>query len=62
KIRGGSGLHLALGILISVLYIMLLQFSTTFSTKAGLNPFVAVWIPNVLFAGLAYYLYRQQIK
>lgn len=62
KIRGGSGLHLALGILISVLYIMLLQFSTTFSTKAGLNPFIAVWLPNVLFAGLAYYLYRQQIK
>ncbi|XZF15667.1 LptF/LptG family permease [Chitinophagaceae bacterium MMS25-I14] len=62
KIRGGSGFHLALGIVISAVYIMLLQFSTTFSTKAGLNAFIAVWIPNVIFTGLAYYLYRRQIK
>ena len=62
KIRGGSGFHLALGIAISALYIMFLQLSTTFATKASLNPFVAVWIPNVLFGFVAYYLYRRQVK
>lgn len=62
KIRGGSGFHLALGIVISAVYIMLMQFSTTFSTKAGLNPFIAVWIPNILAGGLAFYLFRKQIK
>jgi len=62
KIRGGSGLHLALGILISALYIMLLQFSTTFSTKAGLNPLVSVWIPNLIFGYVAFVLYRRQTK
>lgn len=62
KIRGGSGLHLALGIVISASYIMFMQFSTTFSTKAGLNPLLAVWIPNFIFGGLAYYLYRKQIR
>jgi lipopolysaccharide export system permease protein len=62
KIRGGSGLHLALGICISALYILLLQFATTFSTKAGLNPLLAVWIPNIIFAAVAFYLYRRQIK
>ncbi len=62
KIRGGSGLHLALGIVISALYIMAMQMSTTFSTKAGLNPMVAVWIPNFIFGALALYLYRRQIK
>jgi lipopolysaccharide export system permease protein len=60
KIRGGSGLHLALGIVISAAYIMAMQMSTTFSTKAGLNPMVAVWIPNFIFGALAYYLYRRQ--
>jgi lipopolysaccharide export system permease protein len=62
KIRGGSGLHLALGILLSSGYIMLLQLSTTFSTKAGLNPFIAVWIPNVIFGVIALLLYRKQVK
>lgn len=62
KVRGGSGLHLAIGIVISALYIMAMQFTTTFSTKAGLNPMLAVWIPNFIFAGVAYYLYRRQVK
>lgn len=62
KIRGGSGLHLALGILLSATYIMLLQLSTTFSTKANLNPFIAVWIPNLIFGVVALMLYRKQIK
>ncbi len=62
KIRGGSGFHLALGIVISAVYIMFLQTSTTFATKADLNPLIAVWIPNAIFGGLAFYLYRRQVK
>lgn len=62
KIRGGSGLHLALGIVISAVYIMFLQTSTTLSTKANLNPMIAVWIPNIIFAVVAYILYRRQIR
>ncbi len=60
KIRGGSGFHLALGIAISAIYMLILQFSTTFSTKAGLNPFIAVWIPNVVAGIGAYFVYRRQ--
>lgn len=62
KIRGGSGFHLALGISISAIYIMFLQTSTTFATKASLDPLIAVWIPNFIFAGVAYYLYRRQLR
>lgn len=62
KVRGGSGLHLALGIVISAAYIMAIQFSSTFSTKAGLNPLLAVWIPNIIFGTIAFFLYRRQIK
>jgi lipopolysaccharide export system permease protein len=62
KVRGGSGLHLAIGIVISSAYIMAMQFSTTFSTKAGLNPLIAVWIPNMIFGTLAVFFYRRQIK
>ncbi|MBS1616396.1 MAG: LptF/LptG family permease [Bacteroidetes bacterium] len=60
RIRGGSGFHLALGIAISAVYMLILQFSTTFSTKAGLNPFIAVWIPNLAAGIVAYFVYRRQ--
>ncbi|HTN46844.1 MAG TPA: LptF/LptG family permease [Flavipsychrobacter sp.] len=62
KIRGGSGIHLAFGVVLSAAYMMALQFSKTFSTKAGLNPLVAVWIPNMIFGAVAYYYYRKQVK
>jgi lipopolysaccharide export system permease protein len=62
KIRGGSGLHLALGIVISALYIMALQLTNTFSTKAGLEPMLAVWIPNMVFGLLALYLFIRQVR
>ncbi len=62
RVRGGSGLHLAIGIIISATYILAIQFSTTFSTKAGLNPLIAVWLPNLLFSLVALYLYRRQVS
>lgn len=62
KIRGGSGFHLALGIAISAIYILFLQLSRTFATKANLSPLLAVWIPNIIFAGVAWVLYRKQVK
>lgn len=62
KVRGGSGLHLALGIILSALYMLLLQFSQTFSTNAGLSPLIAAWIPNALFSVVAILLFRRQIR
>lgn len=62
RVRGGSGLHLAIGILVSAVYMLLLQLSTTFSTKADLSPMIAVWIPNFIFGIVAFVLYRRQIK
>lgn len=62
KVRGGSGLHLALGIVLSAAYILFMQFSTTFSVKGTLNPLLAVWIPNILFGGIALWLYKKAPK
>jgi lipopolysaccharide export system permease protein len=62
KVRGGSGLHLAVGIVISASYIIFLQFSTVFSVKADLDPLLAVWIPNFIFGALALWLYQRAPK
>ncbi|MCW0484791.1 LptF/LptG family permease [Gaoshiqia sediminis] len=59
KVKGGLGLHLGLGILISFSYIMFMQISTVFALSGTVPPSIAVWIPNVFFGALAGYLYKQ---
>lgn len=62
KIRGGSGIHLAIGVVICVLYILVGRFSSVFSMKAEFNPVIAAWLPNIVFGILAYYLYKDASK
>ena len=62
KVRGGSGAHLALGVVISVLYILFSRFSVVFATKGDFTPWLASWTPNILFAVLGFYLYKKAPK
>jgi len=62
KKRGGGGVHLAIGIFVSAVFFMITQFSSILSTKAGFSPFLATWIPNLIFSCIAYLLYKKQIK
>ena len=62
KVRGGSGAHLALGVVISVLYILFSRFSVVFATKGDFTPWLASWTPNILFGMLAFYLYKKTPK
>jgi lipopolysaccharide export system permease protein len=62
KVRGGSGLHLAIGIIIAVLFILCDRFSTVFSIKGDFPPFIAAWLPDVVFGGVAYWLYKMAPK
>lgn len=62
KVRGGIGLHIALGLLLCVSYILAMKVATVYATNAGLNPLLAVWIPNALFGILSIYLYKKAPK
>lgn len=62
KIRGGSGLHLALGIITAAIFVVMDKFSTVFSTKGGMQPLLAAWAPNIIFGIVAYILYRRAPK
>lgn len=62
KNRGGSGMHMALGIAIASLFIMSDRFSTVFATKGSFPPLIAAWLPNIVFALVAYWLYRKTPK
>ncbi len=56
KVRGGIGMHLGVGIGLTFSYILLMQVSTVFSTFGNLSPFIASWIPNIIFTFIAIYL------
>ena len=58
KTKGGTGLKLGIGILISFIYIFLMQIAAQFSIKGGFPPILAAWTPNILFTIVAVFLYR----
>lgn len=62
KTRGGSGMHLAMGIVIAALFILSDRFSTVFATKSNFPPMLAAWLPNIVFALVAYQMYRKTPK
>ncbi len=62
KVRGGSGFHLALGVLISVAYVLMSRFTIVFATKGDFTPWLAAWLPNIIFSLLALYLYKRAPK
>ena len=59
KRKGGMGMYLGLGLALSFLYIMLQTISATFAINAGTPPILAAWVPNILFAIVAWFCYRQ---
>jgi lipopolysaccharide export system permease protein len=62
KIRGGIGLQIAIGVIISFTYILFLQFSTQFAIGGLLSVEWAVWLPNILFVFVALWLFRMAPK
>jgi lipopolysaccharide export system permease protein len=58
KRKGGMGMYLGIGLGLSFAYILLQTVSSTFAINAGLPPMLAAWIPNILFAFVAYGCYR----
>ena len=62
KVRGGIGVHLALGLLLAVSYILFMKVSSVYATNAGIDPFIATWAPNILFTAIAALLIQRAHK
>lgn len=62
KVRGGIGVHIGLGLLISFSYILLMKITSVFAEKASTPAYIAVWIPNIIYAILALYLLKKAPK
>ena len=62
KTRGGSGKHLAIGIITAAVFIMSDRFSTVFATKSNFHPLLAAWVPNIIFSVVAFWMYKRAPK
>ena len=58
KSRGGIGLNLGVGLLISFTFLMVFQFFLAYGSSGAMHPLLSVWIPNLIFAGIAAILYK----
>ena len=59
KRKGGMGLYLGIGFALSFTYIMLQTISSTFAINANTPAIIAAWMPNVIFAVIAYICYKK---
>ena len=62
KTKGGMGLHLGIGLALSFSYILFQTIASTFAVNGNVPPVIAVWIPNILYAFIAFYLYQKAPK
>lgn len=62
KVRGGIGMHIGIGLVISFSYILFMQISSTFAINSGAPAVIAVWIPNLVYSLLALYLLKKAPK
>ena len=58
KRRGGMGINLAIGIAIAFAFVFFDKIFGALAEKSTINPMIAVWLPNIIFAILAIYLLR----
>ena len=62
KVRGGTGLHIGIGITLCFSYILCNRFFEEFAKSGTLPTGIAVWLPNILFLIIGIYLYNKAPK
>jgi lipopolysaccharide export system permease protein len=62
KIKGGLGFHLGLGLALSFSYILFMQISTVFAVSGSAPIFISMWIPNILYSFIAFFVFRWAAK
>jgi lipopolysaccharide export system permease protein len=58
KSRQGVGWQVALGFLLAFTYLLFFLLAKGIADQGKMNPILAVWLPNLIFAGIGVLLYR----
>lgn len=59
KVKGGMGINIGIGLVLSFSYILFMTVTSAFAVSGYTSPMVAMWIPNVIYAIIAVLLYRK---
>jgi lipopolysaccharide export system permease protein len=58
KSRGGTGPQIALGFLLSFIFILFFTLFRTFAENGSMPPQISVWIPNIVFGIISIGMYK----
>lgn len=62
KVRGGMGVHIGLGITLCFSYIMLGRVFEQIAISGSLEPWLGVWLPNIIYFIIAVFVYLKAPK
>ena len=58
KSRQGTGFQIALGFVIAFAFVIFFVLARAIAEAQSMNTILAIWLPNLSFAGVAVLLYR----
>lgn len=59
KTKGGIGLNIGIGLILSFSYILFMTITQTFAVSGLTSAAVAMWLPNIIYTIIAVILYRR---
>lgn len=62
KSREGVGLQIAMGFVLSFIYILLLLVSESFAGSGYIPAYISVWVPNIIFSIIGFVMYLRVPK
>ena len=60
--RSGKGVNYGFGIGVIFIYIVLLNIGMVMSYRGKINPYVGIWLPNVLLYIFTAVMYKKKIR
>lgn len=62
KVKGGMGLNIGIGLVLSFSYILFMTVTSSFAVSGMVPPIVAMWIPNIVYSIIAVIVYRRAAR
>ena len=62
KVKGGMGINIGIGLVLSFTYILFSTITSTFASTGLPAPFIAMEIPNVVYLAIGIYLFYRVSK
>lgn len=59
KVKGGMGINIGIGLVLSFTYILFSAVTSSFAVSGATSPRIAMWIPNIVYLIIGLVLYKR---